>query len=70
MAINLNKIPESMKADLIGGAEYTEAQIESWDDRECFDKWLNWHGIIGYTSSIISAVKAIEYASSCDVQEW
>ena len=29
---------------------------------EAFDKWLNWHGIIGYTSQIIQALDNLRWA--------
>lgn len=34
-------------------------QIEQMDEYELLERFLNWHGIIGYTGLIISAINSI-----------
>ena len=38
---------------------YTDDELSRKTPGELFDHWLQWHGIIGYSESIVDAVEAI-----------
>lgn len=63
MGLNIDKLKGSrVYRDLKEEAEYTDEEIASWHEEEAFDKWLEWHGIIGYGSMILSGWKTLEEA--------
>jgi hypothetical protein len=48
--------------DLDAGDESTIKKISRLSPNEAFDKFLNWHGIIGYSDMIRSALDNIRAA--------
>lgn len=47
---------EALKDFLVYEAEYKQERVDRMSDFELFDRWLKWHGIIGFTDEIISIV--------------
>ena len=39
--------------------DFSDDEINKKSNREIFDHWLQWNGLIGYTSTIISVVENI-----------
>lgn len=70
--VDLSKIDGGVLNAILNNMDYYEAGPEQQkaimfslshsSPEELMDKYLNWEGIIGYTSSIIKALKSIEGA--------
>lgn len=65
--LNTDLLPEHILDDILQnmgvedaepGVEYDKAvaELRTLSPAEALDKWLNWNGIIGYTSQIIEAL--------------
>ena len=50
------KTKEDLKEYLEEEAEYTFEEVEEMNDFELLDAYLEWNGIIGYTTDILEAV--------------
>ena len=46
---------------LINECEYTRNQINNMDDRDKFDAYLKYEGIIGWTDDIIALTKVLKF---------
>lgn len=42
-----------------GEYSYSRKQFENMDNRELFDAWLEWHGLIGWTDYILSTIESL-----------
>lgn len=51
---------ESLKDFLVYEAEYPQERVDRMSDFELFDRWLKWHGIIGFTYEIIDMVNDLK----------
>lgn len=49
---------EKLKAYLIEEADYTEDCVDAMDAYDMLNAWLEWNGIIGWTSDIMDVVEA------------
>lgn len=54
---------KQLKDYLVSKAEYNRETVDEMSDYELLDAYLNWEGIIGYTSRIISVVKTLDIKS-------
>lgn len=50
-----------LKSILIEICEYDEDYVNSLDDRDLFDKYLMYEGIIGFTNEIIDTCKHLNF---------
>jgi hypothetical protein len=69
--IDVNKLPEDVQSDLFdeAGGDYNVETAKHWSVREMFEKWLGWHGIIGYTDQIMEALDGIRAAEVKDDED-
>lgn len=62
----VNSMPQSeaeerknqLKQYLVDEAEYTKEAVDAMSPRDLIDAFLQWEGIIGYTSHIIHQIEA------------
>ncbi len=60
-------IPDQVLTDILDNLELPDneesyAKVAKLSARDAFDKFLTWHGIIGYTDKIIAALDGCRYA--------
>ena len=46
---------------LINECEYTQNEIDNMDDRDKFDAYLKYEGIINFTDDIIALTKVLKF---------
>lgn len=51
---------DQLKDYLVYEAEYDRETVDEMNDYELLDAYLIWEGIIGFTDSIIGAIKALD----------
>lgn len=42
-----------------GEYSYSRKELENMDNRELFDAWLEWHGLIGWADDILSTIESL-----------
>ncbi len=60
MAVDYEKIPKRVLIDLLVDAEIPIKDIQAATAKEVFAMWLNWHGIINWSSNIWDVVKELQ----------
>ena len=46
---------------LINECEYTQREVDNMDDRDKFDAYLRYEGIINFTDDIIALTKVLDF---------
>ena len=46
---------------LINECEYTQSEVDNMDDRDKFDAYLRYEGIINFTDDIIALTKVLKF---------
>ena len=46
---------------LINECDYTQHEVDNMDDRDKFDAYLRYEGIIGWTDDIIALTKVLNF---------
>lgn len=52
---------EELKDYLISEAEYTQEEVDNMSDRDLFDKYLIYEGIINFTDNIIDTCQHLDF---------
>lgn len=52
---------EELKEYLIVEAEYTQKEVDNISDRDLFDKYLIYEGIINFTDDIIDTCQHLDF---------
>lgn len=52
---------EELKEYLIVEAEYTQEEVDNMSDRDLFDKYLIYEGVVGFTSDIIDTCQHLDF---------
>ena len=52
---------EELKEYLIVKAEYTQKEVDNISDRDLFDKYLIYEGIINFTNDIIDTCQHLDF---------
>ena len=52
---------EELKDYLITEAEYTQEEVDNMSDRDLFDKYLIYEGVVGFTSEIIDTCQHLDF---------
>lgn len=52
---------EKLKDYLIIEAEYTQEEVNNMSDRDLFDKYLIYEGVVGFTSEIIDTCQHLDF---------
>lgn len=50
-------------------AEYTEKQVNDMSDYELIDAYLNWEGLIGWTSEIVEMIESFTGVEISTIKE-
>lgn len=52
---------EELDEYLINECEYTQSEVDNMDDRDKFDAYLKYEGIIDWTDDIIALTKVLKF---------
>ena len=52
---------EELKDYLISEAEYTQEEVDNMSDRDLFDKYLIYEGVINFTDEIIDTCQHLDF---------